>query len=73
MFSIKELVTNTASLRSYLPSLPREHYRRRRAIRMISNVVIIAIFSVAAAMVITHQSGGKAFSRIPASAKLPRP
>ena len=44
------------------PSLPRDYIRRRRAIRRISNIVIVVLLSVAVAYAIVHISGPAPFS-----------
>ncbi|HLZ14129.1 MAG TPA: hypothetical protein VKP58_16225 [Candidatus Acidoferrum sp.] len=44
-----------------LPSLPRDYIRRRRAIRRISNIVLVILLSAALAYVIVHVSGPGAF------------
>jgi hypothetical protein len=48
--------------RGILPSLPRDYIRRRRAVRRISNVVIVVLLSVAVAYAIVHISGPAPFS-----------
>ena len=50
-----------AHTRRLFPSLPRDYIRRRRAVRRITNVLMIALFSIAAAYVITRPSGGTGF------------
>ncbi len=50
-----------AHARRLFPSLPRDYIRRRRAVRRITNVLMIALFSMAAAYVITRSSGGTGF------------
>jgi hypothetical protein len=44
------------------PALPRDYIRRRRAIRRISNVVIVVLLSLAVAYAIVHISGPAPFS-----------
>jgi len=44
------------------PAFPRDYIRRRRVMRRISNVVIVALLSAAVAYVIVHFSGPAAFS-----------
>jgi hypothetical protein len=44
------------------PALPRDYIRRRRAVRRISNIVIVVLLSTAAAYAIVHFSGPAAFS-----------
>jgi hypothetical protein len=44
------------------PSLPRDYIRRRRAVRRISNVVIVVLLSAAVAYGIVHMSGPAPFS-----------
>jgi predicted PurR-regulated permease PerM len=41
--------------------MPRDYIRRRRAIRRISNVVIVVLLSAAVAYAIVHISGPSAF------------
>ena len=55
--------------RRFLPSLPKDFIRRRRAIRRISNVLLIAALSAGTAFVITRQTGGPGFR--PSSAARP--
>jgi len=43
------------------PALPRDYIRRRRAVRRISNVIIVILLSVAVAYAIVHVSGPGAF------------
>jgi predicted dienelactone hydrolase len=50
-----------AHVRRLLPSLPHDYIRRRRAIRRITNVVLIAALSLAAAYFITGSTGGTGF------------
>jgi predicted dienelactone hydrolase len=51
--------------------LPKDFIRRRRAIRKISNVLLIAALSAGTAFVITRQTGGPGFK--PSSAARPSP
>jgi predicted dienelactone hydrolase len=51
-----------AHVRRLLPSLPRDYIRRRRAVRRITNVLLIAALSVIAAYFITRTTGGNGFS-----------
>jgi len=44
------------------PFLPRDYIRRRRAVRRISNVVLVILLSVAVAYAIVHISGPAPFS-----------
>jgi predicted dienelactone hydrolase len=55
-------VSSNTHGRKVFPSLPRDYLRRRRVVRRITNTVVIAVFSVATAYVITRQSGGSGFS-----------
>ncbi|HEY6268525.1 MAG TPA: hypothetical protein VIX11_09535 [Candidatus Acidoferrum sp.] len=50
-----------AHVRRLFPSLPRDYIRRRRAIRRITNVVLIAALSLTAAYFITRPTGGTGF------------
>jgi predicted dienelactone hydrolase len=54
-------MSHTAHTRRLFPSLPRDYMRRRRAIRRITNVALIAVFSLAAAYFITRPTGGTGF------------
>jgi predicted dienelactone hydrolase len=54
--------------RRFFPSLPRDYIRRRRAIRRITNVSLIAVLSVAAAYFITRPTGGAGFPTRPIAA-----
>ncbi len=44
------------------PSLPHDYVRRRRAVRRISNVVIVVLLSIAVAYAIVHFSGPAGFT-----------
>ena len=44
------------------PSLPRDYVRRRRAVRRISNVVLVILLSAALAYAIVHVSGPGGFT-----------
>jgi predicted dienelactone hydrolase len=55
----------TAHARRFFPSLPRGYTRRRRAIRRINNVFLIAVLSLATAYFITRPTGGAGFSAPP--------
>jgi predicted dienelactone hydrolase len=57
-----ETVPSAFHARRFLPSLPRDFIRRRRAIRRISNVFLIGILSAGTAFVITRQTGGRGFT-----------
>jgi len=48
--------------RGIFPALPRDYVHRRRAVRRISNVIIVILLSVAVAYAIVHVSGPAAFS-----------
>lgn len=50
-----------AHARRFFPSLPRDYIRRRRAIRRITNVVLIAALSLTAAYFIAGPTGGTGF------------
>ena len=50
-----------AHVRRLLPSLPHDYIRRRRAIRRITNVVLIAALSLTAAYFIAGPTGGTGF------------
>jgi predicted dienelactone hydrolase len=50
-----------AHVRRLFPSLPRDYIRRRRAIRRITNVVLIAALGLTAAYFITRPTGGTGF------------
>jgi predicted dienelactone hydrolase len=51
-----------AHIRRFLPSLPRDYIRRRRAIRRITNVLLTAGLSLTTAYFITRSTGGTGFS-----------
>lgn len=52
---------STTHGRRLFPTLPRDYLRRRRAVRRISNTLLIAALSLGTAYVITRQSGGSGF------------
>jgi predicted dienelactone hydrolase len=52
----------TTNSRGLFPSLPREHFRRKRAIRKIGNASFILIFSMVVAYVITRPVGGRGYT-----------
>jgi len=54
-------MTHSSHSSGIFPSLPRDYIRRRRAVRRISNVVIVILLSAAIAYVIVHVSGPSAF------------
>jgi hypothetical protein len=54
-------MSQLANSRRLYPLLPRDYIRRRRAVRLISNAVLIAVFSVISAYFITRSTGGKGF------------
>jgi len=65
----------SSSLRQLLPQLPRDYVRRRRAVRRLTNVFLIALVGAATAYFITSPTGGRGFAppksalqSIPASA-----
>jgi predicted dienelactone hydrolase len=51
-----------AHSRKFIPALPRDFFRRRRAVRRLTTIAAVALLSVAAAIAIVHQSGAPAFS-----------
>jgi predicted dienelactone hydrolase len=51
-----------AHLRRLLPRLPHDYVRRRRAVRQLTNIVLIVVASVATAYFITTPSGGRGFA-----------
>jgi predicted dienelactone hydrolase len=52
----------SSSLRRLLPQLPRGYVHRRRAVRRLTNVFLIALVSVATAYFITSPTGGRGFA-----------
>jgi predicted dienelactone hydrolase len=56
----------------HFPSLPKDYIRRRRMRRRIGNALVISLFSVFAAYMITRPTGGTGFS-LPRSAAAPVP
>jgi predicted dienelactone hydrolase len=52
----------SSSLRRLLPQLPHEYVHRRRAVRRLTNVFLIALVSVATAYFITSPTGGRGFA-----------
>ena len=56
-----KLMAHSSHSRGIFPSLPRDYMRRRRAIRRISNIVLVVLLSAAIAYVIVHISGPGAF------------
>jgi len=54
-------MTPMAHARRLFPSLPRDYFRRRRAVRRITNVFLIAVLSLVAAYFITRPTGGTGF------------
>jgi len=54
------------SLRRFLPTLPRDYIRRRKALRKIRNSALLFFLSIIVAYAITRPSGGPGFS-LPAS------
>jgi predicted dienelactone hydrolase len=60
-------MSSAAHGRRLLPQLPRDYIRRRRFFRRVTNATIIVLLSLAAAYLITRQSGGPGFS-LPKSA-----
>jgi len=54
-------MAHSSHSRGIFPSLPRDYMRRRRAIRRISNIVLIVLLSAAISYVIVHVSGPSAF------------
>jgi len=55
-------MSHSSHSRGLFPSLPHDYIRRRRAVRRISNVVLVVLLSVALAYAIVHVSGPGAFS-----------
>jgi predicted dienelactone hydrolase len=51
-----------SSFRRLLPQLPRDYVHRRRAVRRLTNIVLIALVSVATAYFITSPTGGRGFA-----------
>jgi predicted dienelactone hydrolase len=63
-----------AHARRFFPTLPRDYVRRRRAVRRITNVSLIAVLSLATAYVITRPTGGAGFpARNQAAKPVPAP
>ena len=58
----RAMVRSSHSRSGIFPSLPRDYMRRRRALRRISNIVLVLLLSAALAYVIVHVSGPGAFS-----------
>jgi predicted dienelactone hydrolase len=58
----------SAHVRRLFPSLPRDYIRRRRAIRRITNISLIAALSVTAAYFIARPTGGAGFPARPLAA-----
>ena len=48
--------------RRFLPSMPRDHFQRKRVIRRIGTTSFIIIFSIVVAYVLTRPVGGTGFS-----------
>src|SRR5437763_670219 len=70
---LKRAMFLLAHVRRLLPPLPRDYIRRRRAVRRITNVLLIATLSLISAYFITRPIGGTGFparnlpaSRVPA-------
>lgn len=55
-------MSSAAHSRKFFPQLPRDYIRRRRFFRHVTNATIIVLLSLAAAYLITRQSGGPGFS-----------
>jgi predicted dienelactone hydrolase len=53
---------STAHHHRIFPSMPKDFIRRRRLRRRISNVIVIPLFSIIAAYVITRPTGGSGFT-----------
>jgi predicted dienelactone hydrolase len=51
-----------AHLRRLLPRLPHDYVRRRRAVRRLTNIILIVVASVATAYFITSPTGGRGFT-----------
>ena len=58
----RKSMSRSSHSRSIFPSLPHDYIRRRRAVRRISNVVLVVLLSVALAYAIVHVSGPGGFS-----------
>lgn len=54
-------MSSTVHGRRFLPLLPRDYMRRRRAIRRITNVSLIAVLSLVTAYIITRPIGGTGY------------
>ena len=75
---LKRAMFLLAHVRRLLPPLPRDYIRRRRAVRRITNVLLIATLSLISAYFITRPIGGTGFparnlpaSRVPAPTPVP--
>ena len=67
-------MSRMAHARRFFPSLPRDYLRRRRAIRRINNVALIAVLSLTTAYFIIRPTGGAGFSAPnPAANPVPAP
>ncbi len=60
--NVQRAMSPTPYPRRLFPLLPRDYIRRRRAVRRITDVSLIAILSVVAAYFITRPTGGAGFS-----------
>jgi predicted dienelactone hydrolase len=67
---LKRAMFLLAHVRRLLPPLPRDYIRRRRAVRRITNVLLIAALSLISAYFITRPTGGTGFRarNLPANA-----
>jgi predicted dienelactone hydrolase len=74
--NFKRAMSPMAHARRFFPSLPRDYIRRRRAVRRITNVFLIAGLSLVTAYFITRPTGGSGFparNRAANSAAAPLP
>src|SRR5260370_3134261 len=59
--SYSHAMSPSAHARRLLPLLSRDYIRRRRAVRRITNTLLIAVLTFIAAYFITRSTGGTAF------------
>src|SRR5260370_2632081 len=67
--SYSDAMSPSAHARSLFPLLSRDYIRRRRAVRRITNALLIAVLSFIAAYFITRPTGGTGFPARKATAK----
>src|SRR5260370_21303395 len=67
--SYSDAMSPSAHARRLLPLLSRDYIRRRRAVRRITNALLIAVLSFVAAYFITRPTGGTGFPARKATAK----